>query len=537
MADPSPPVGLPNAEFIELKNISGSPLNLAGWKLTTASSGSGSFPDFILPPDSFVVITSTSNLPAFSLFGKAISVPSFPSLPNENGVVSLVSKLGNSIHAVGYSTEWYRNVVKSGGGWSLEMIDTHYPCSGTTNWAASTDHTGGTPCKKNSVEAVKPDDQPPQLLRTWSPDSVTIMALFNEPLDSSSASVAINYSLMNGPAVNSVQLLPPLFDKVKISLGTVLQPSTVYELSVKSVQDCSGNNTGVFNKAKAGRAEEALVNNLAINEILFNPRSGAFDYVELYNPSHKIIDASRLYLGNQDLINNPSSVKKISDQPYFIFPGDFLVITEDAGSLSREYLVKEAGNILVLPALPSFPDDRGTVVILNSQGSLVDEVPYSAKWHFALITNPEGVSLERIDPLGLSHIPDNWHSAAGTSGFGTPGYRNSQFHPEVDLSATVTINPRIFSPDNDGYNDITGIYYELPQPGFVANITIFDRLGRMIRSLVRNGLMGIKGSWTWDGLDENKNAVPTGPYIFLTEIFNLEGKVKKFKEVVVVGRE
>ena len=58
MADPSPPVGLPANEWIELRNNSNVPVNLQGWRLVDASGQSGPFPNFILAPDSLVIVLS-----------------------------------------------------------------------------------------------------------------------------------------------------------------------------------------------------------------------------------------------------------------------------------------------------------------------------------------------------------------------------------------------------------------------------------------------------------------------------------------------
>ena len=44
MADPTPQVGLPNNEWIELRNTTTFPINLSGWKISDASSTSGPMP-------------------------------------------------------------------------------------------------------------------------------------------------------------------------------------------------------------------------------------------------------------------------------------------------------------------------------------------------------------------------------------------------------------------------------------------------------------------------------------------------------------
>jgi hypothetical protein len=536
MADPSPAVGLPNAEFIEVKNVSSTPFNLNGWKISDATSNATITANFILKPDSIAILCANGNVTAFSIFGRTIGVTGFPSLDNDGDIISLRSPQGKTSHGVNYTIDWYQNEIKKDGGWSLEMIDTKNPCSGMSNWKASTDAGGGTPGKKNSVDGVNTDAVPPQLIRTYSLDNITIIALFDEPLDSTSASSVSNYSLTNNIAIASSTPQAPLFNSVVLKLSNPLQKQTGYTLTASNVKDCKGNAIGVYNKAKAGLAEEAILDDVVINEILFNPKPDAFDYVEIYNRSNKIVDASKLYIANRNTSGVLASIKKLSETPFYIFPDGYIVITEDASSLKHEYMVQKAENVLVLSSLPSFPDDKGIVVITNSQGNVVDEVSYSEKWHFALINNNEGVALERIDPNDSSQKQSNWHSASSTAGYGTPTYKNSQYKQTNSANAVIEVSPKVFSPDNDGHDDITTISYEVTEPGYVANITIFDANGRLVRYFIKNALLGLKGSWNWDGLNENGQKLPVGTYIIYAEIFNLQGKKKQFKNTVVLAR-
>ncbi len=73
---------------------------------------------------------------------------------------------------------------------------------------------------------------------------------------------------------------------------------------------------------------------MIVNEILFNPRSGAYDYVEFYNKSNKIFDASKLYIANRNSSNVISSIKQLRPAAWLVFPEDYIVMTEDAASLS-----------------------------------------------------------------------------------------------------------------------------------------------------------------------------------------------------------
>ena len=537
MADPSPQVGLPSNEWIELKNTTAAPVNLQNWRIGDAGGQSGPMPNFTLQPDSFVIVCTGSAVAAMSAFGTTISVTSFPSLDNDGDQLFLKAANGTTIHAVGYNSGWYQNELKKEGGWTLEMIDTKSPCAGISNWKASVHVTGGTPGKKNSVDAINNDATAPQLKRAYTTDNITIILVFDEPVDSLSGATVSNYSIDGGLTIISATTIPPLFNWVQLKVATALNINTVYTITALNVRDCKNNTIGSSNKARVGLPSDAATGEWIINEILFNPRSNAYDYIELYNNSNKIFDASKLYIANRNSSGVISSIKALSPLPYYIFPGDYIVETEDADNLALQYLVKNPENVLLISSPPSFPDDEGTVVALNFQGNVVDEVKYKDDWHFKLIDNAEGVSLERIDPDGTSQDETNWHSAASTAGYGTPTYKNSQYKLVQSINAAIEISPKVFSPDNDGRDDIATVQYEVTEPGYIANVTIFDAAGRPVRNLVRNGTLGLNGYWNWDGLDDKGLKLPVGTYIIFSEIFNLQGKKQKFKNTVVLARK
>ena len=145
--------------------------------------------------------------------------------------------------------------------------------------------------------------------------------------------------------------------------------------------------------------------------------------------------------------------------------------------------------------------------------------------------------MERIDYNEPTQDKNNWHSAAASAGYGTPTYQNSQFRANEQLQGGISISPKVFSPDNDGHDDFLTIAYQFSEPGYVCNITVFDARGRTIRYLVRNGICGTTGYFRWDGLDEKNQQTGMGIYIVLTEVYNLKGKTKKFKQVATLARK
>ncbi|HEX2846961.1 MAG TPA: lamin tail domain-containing protein [Chitinophagaceae bacterium] len=535
MADPTPSVQLPEYEWVELINTGPEPVNLRNWRLGDATSLSGPFPEFLLQPDSLVIICSGSARPFLQPWGQTLTVTSFPSLNNDGEQLFLQSADGRIMHAVRYSVDWYANPLKQEGGWSLEMIDASNPCSGSGNWKASVHPAGGTPGRSNSARAVNPDTSPPEALRSYMASPTGFILLFNEPLDSLYASTLQHYTADHGLSFTKASCLPPLFSEVRLETNNPVDSQIVYNITINQAKDCRQNEMTAATTIKAGTATDPGPGELIINEILSDPKPNAYDYVELYNPGPKIFDAGKLYISNRSSNGQINTPIVLSPSSFTIFPGDHIILTEKAASLALNYLVKNPMNVLEA-RLPSYPDDKGTVLLLNAQGLIIDEVNYTRDWHFKLIDNPEGVSLERIDPSAPSSEPTNWHSAASTAGFGTPTYINSQSRKQPPLQAQFEITPTLFSPDNDGYNDITTLCYKTTEPGLVASIVIFDAGGRLVKHLARNSLLGNNGHWNWDGTDNKGQLLPIGIYIIQTELFNLNGNKQKFRHAVVLAK-
>jgi hypothetical protein len=151
-----------------------------------------------------------------------------------------------------------------------------------------------------------------------------------------------------------------------------------------------------------------------------------------------------------------------------------------------------------------------------------------------LLAEEKGISLERISFTQNTNDLKNWHSASTTSGYGTPGYVNSQIEIENVETPKVTFSPESFSPNFDGYNDEYQINYELDKPGYVANISIFDAAGRFIMKLANNEILGTSGTFIWNGDDQTGQRQNLGVYVVLVEIFNTAGEIYHFKDGVVL---
>ncbi|MEX0965650.1 MAG: lamin tail domain-containing protein [Bacteroidia bacterium] len=533
MFKPDPPAGLPEAEYVELLNRSDKPISLKGWTLSDPSD-EAVLPDFLLLPDSFLILTQKSTEDKFPGELPVSGLVSFPLLNNAGDSLVIADSTGKVVLAVAYQAGWIKDGLKEDGGWSLEMIDKDNPCGGKENWRGSTDPRGGTPGTANSVEDHNPDVSDPDVLRITVRDSVTLEVIFTEPMNPESFSAgSFELSPYMGNPV-AVEPQPDLFISQVITFATHLERNQIYELTVTDGRDCAGNEM-VQNTSTTGLPEPADSLDLVLNELLFNPRSGGVDFVELYNRSKKIIDLKSLLVSSLDDELDIEDPKEITLQGYLLFPGEYVVLTTDPEIVKEYHNVPYPPKMLRLNSLPSMPDAEGTVVVLNRQGLRIDQFSYNHDMHYALLKDENGVSLERIDPDGPSQDASNWFSAAATAAYATPTFRNSQFKHRQPASKPYTIDPPVFSPDLDGFQDLLKIRFSFAGPGQVINVNIYDLNGRPIKELAENLLGGTEGTITWDGVTNDGRRAAKGVYILYIEIFDLDGNVERHKENVTLA--
>jgi hypothetical protein len=520
LADPDPVVqGIPS-EFIEIFNKSSHTLELQGLTINSAILQG----NYLLEPNQYLVFGDISEALSFLSISNKLLVPSFPTLTN-SGMLLKLSMNGMHLDSIRYDINWFNNSFKANGGWSLELVNPNLPCSNSNNWKPCENETGNSPGIQNSVYSISPDSEVPELLYVTLSDSSTILH-FNEP-------VTLQGNLFQEEIqVGSFQSENP---SIQIILyASALLNSSILNYTLEGISDCSGNGTSI--SFDWGYPVDASSENLVINEILFNPFVGGSDFVELLNTTSNAVCIRNLSIAN-GYLNSAADNEIGTTEGRVILPNEFIVFTEDAIGLEEFYSSIQTKNIIQLGTLPSFNNSGGTCVIYSNQNEIIDELNYTEAMHFQLLNSYEGISLERLSAELPTSQESNWHSASEACGFATPGAVNSQVLTVENMNGVFDLSTSIFSPDNDGFDDVIQFHFSNLKSGCVGNLTLYNERGIRVKRLVRNEYLGPEGNFIWDGLSDNGEQLAIGIYIATFEAFNEDGIQVKYKRDFILARK
>lgn len=524
MADPDPTIGLPEIEYVELYNRSDKIVSLQNWAFSDGSTV-GFLPETLMLPKARTVLCKAGCQDSFP---KSIGLSSWPSLNNGGELLTLRNSDSLLVDSVRYSEDWYGSVPKDGR--SLERINLGLLCSNASNWGAANAVVGGSPGSENSIN----DDQ--HLLTTNTLIDFEFLAQsdirlrFSQPLDSSKlAEVSFGSSIQN----NLFQLHMPSTYAFEIYLGFEQEfpMSTPFELTVFGINNCNNIASEPITRQLV-LSEPVDSNDLIINELLFDPYSGGVDFVEVMNRTEKYLNLKGVQIQRKNGVGEVVAVDSIGEN-IILAPFQFLAFTEELETVCQHYPFCDSTQMYELD-LPNFPNDSG-MVVLTVQKQIVDEFNYQSDMHFQLLSTYDGKSLERMNSELPSNQRNNWHTSSESVGFATPGRKNSQTttsnsHGKIHLASNV------ISPDNDGFEDVLQVEYQLDAPGYLVTTTVYSKWGVPVKHLTSNELVGPNGAIIWDGLSDDNNKTSIGEYVLIFEaIHSTNGSTFAQKLPIIVA--
>lgn len=417
-ADPTPIVGLPDGEFVEIHNVSNKAIKIENYVFDDGSAHT--LPNFILLPDEYVILCTSTYLSAYQAFGNALDVSI--SLTNAGELLALYDDNGVLIDSVTYDDSWYQSTTKDDGGWSLEMINPAHKCQGAQNWIASSAAAGGTPGSQNSVYDPTLDNTAPALVEIRQNTATEIYLRFDEVMDISTLINSANFGINNGLSITGVNLVSGT--AIVLTLSGSMTNNTTYTVSITGVEDCIGNPLNTNADLTYYEFENAEHYDILINEIYpdYNPTIGLpeKEFVELYNRSNKTINL-------QGFTFNDGSTIAATLPFYILLPQSYVVIYDNGDSIGYTAF----GNVLPVANFPDLNVSGDDLVLYAANGDVVDAVSYEPSWFGNSDKSEGGWTLERINPNRPCEGNSNWQASINLLG-GTPAQPNSVLQTDAD---------------------------------------------------------------------------------------------------------
>lgn len=544
LADETPSFGLPTFEFIEFKNLQNDTLFTEGWFLSDLTDTTYFDADTILPNE-YVIVGKTTAKSFYEGFGKTFGLTSFVSLNKSEDKLTLYNKYGEVMDSLYYFDDWFSTSAapdgteKVEGGWSLERRLNNFDCSASYNWIPSIATIGGTPGEENSVVGSIINTVPPSIVSASIVSDTSVQIVFDAEivngLDNNIYTISSEESDLG--VLETVANVYYENGSYFVVIDGFFDNESQYYLSISQVQNCFDNDGDIASIPIYSQSVPKL-GDLVINEVLSNPYSGATDYIEIYNTTNKALNLNGFSIIEYDIDYEDTIVDFSSKftEDFIMPPGAYFTFSEDTQSVFLNYIVDKPEWLFDLN-IPSYADNEGVVGLVFNDSVVLDKLHYYSRWNFDLLDSDNGVSLERISTEGETQNDANWASAAKSFGYGTPTARNSQTFPEITQEDLISVTPEVFTPNQDGDKDFALINYTIDEPGFVANVAVFDIVGRKIKDIAMNETIGVEGFWKWDGTNYNSEKAKVGIYIILVELFDLDGKKKHFEEKVVLGTQ
>jgi hypothetical protein len=515
------PSGQETLEWIELYNDSADYVDLDQY-LLNVNGTSISLYDIIngsLPPRSYLIICrnliASGGSPGFeSVWGDSsglwgdtpeeaalrIAEESF-TLPNQTGYIQLYSfsTLVSQLDWTGVGAD----------GYSWERV------SASNNTAVfAADPTGSTPGRANSVSPVALDLAIDLIRRTsLFGGSEFNVEITNPGTDTAKTQSILLYRRQPSDSTDThdtilTQSIDPLAPGKRDTLSFALEEPGVYVRIglLLSNDDKSSNNRGFL--TATGLQYPPII----LSEILPDPVAPlSSEWIELHNISDSTFNLAGWQIGDR------FNIRVITNLSTDLPPGGRAIIVQDSAAF-RLFYPDYDGIPLHPSSWPSLNNDGDLVRLIDSVGLQADRNEYESGFgeNFSIARNE---SEQNDGP---------WLKSAEAGG--TPGEINQVWTQPTGAHTSIAIEPKVFSPDGDGFEDQTTLSLTVVDAS-AYTLKIFDRTGNVVKTFLDSGPL-TTGTIYWDGKSDAGNRLPIGIYICYLES---EG-VESIKETVVIAR-
>jgi hypothetical protein len=447
-------------EWIELFNNSDVDINLKDWTVwdvVTTPVKATIKNDFIIPANSYVVLTKDSSIVNYHRFiSSEILEISLPSFNNDRDGVVIKDNRGIAIDSVFYSHQW-------GGtnGFSLERISTSNSSNNQFNWLSSVDIEQSTPGRINSITPKEFDLSISEI--SFSPrfpisgENVSITAKIKNN-GSQSAQSFITEFYIDTDSNNVVDFLLSSInssnlnsgDSISITSSNQIQSLLKKVLTAVRVVFISDEDT-LNNYFEKSVEPGFSANIIKINEVMYNPADGKPEWVELINASQDSINIKNWFIS--DVLTTPTK-NFITNEDVFIYPNEIFVVAKDS-SFNSTY--PEVNTKKFFSNFGTLGNTSDGVVIYDFRNGIIDSLFYKSNWG-----GKKGYSLERISFNEQTNDSTNWVTSLDVNG-STPGLENSIYNVPLYDRNVLIINEIMYDPGT-GKSEYVEFYNLSPNP-------------------------------------------------------------------------
>ncbi|MCR4417055.1 MAG: lamin tail domain-containing protein [Ignavibacteria bacterium] len=437
---------IPNGEFIELFNTSYTDtIDLAGWKIKYYSSAAdlivdAGFGTKILPRQ-FAVIFENDYSGGYVVPSNALVLKISDNNFGSSGMANTTDRDVHLLNARNDTIWSYTYSANNSAGISDEKI-VLIGDNSNSNWGNSI-VVNGTPGSFNSISQREYDLSLVKIITN--PifpnlnDNVEIKAVIKN-LGTKAANnffVQFKYDLENDGVYDlsfssgTISFLAS-GDSVIISADSLIRNlSSVVKVFAEISYSVDENklNDSLSVIIKPGIPPKSVL----ISEVMFDPRTGEPEWIELFNNTNSRINLKGWKLS--DVISTPTIVT-ITNNDFYFEPNSLLVIASN--SVIYNYYDSIPAP-LIIASIPSLNNDRDGVVIYDERGMVMDSLFYYSSW------GSSKKSLERISYQQPTLLQSNWAASIADSG-GTPGLINSVMNAKSYPAGSMIINEIMYEP-------------------------------------------------------------------------------------------